>query len=557
AGLALPPPASPPSSEDDSDSDAASDSDAPRERAETTASSPPRPPSPAAARAGDAAPSPPPSPPYHAQLLDAVVAYRRMCPKKKPLTPAEELRLGDLTAYANIMVERGDEGPSREASLEVAAQARLRWVSVKPLRGAAGRKFTGEWWARQLRRAASHLIDVRELKLSKPGNYTRHATLFNSYRLPLMSFLAAQPVGKVTPHSFARHVAVLLDKKESTSKTKICTSTAAIWMRKLGLQRRPVRKGVYYNGHERPDIVRDRKAFLETFFTQIFPSPSELWLMPNDQAIRNKSRSKITHFSAFIIESSETARLSLSESQLAAHALLPPDAQLKETDARTIIEPGKGNTTIPADDPRIPFHLRGIAQDLTCPPDLPPSHPHYKNRGQCKGMRQTALERGLVTDPPPRGTKALVKKCKACTQSGRKKAARVRAERLQKQADAEGFTFDPELQMLIEEKGHLCFFLPAYHCELNPIELYWVFIKNAFRKEADGKHSTARKRLPEIANACPPASIRKMFAHAYRYMSAYHDHNLSGEAARYAVHKYKSHRQIPDSIMMDVAIVGA
>lgn len=36
----------------------------------------------------------------------------------------------------------------------------------------------------------------------------------------------------------------------------------------------------------------------------------------------------------------------------------------------------------------------------------------------------------------------------------------------------------PLLQMVIEEAGHVCLFLPKFHCELNPIELLWSYIED-------------------------------------------------------------------------------
>ena len=35
----------------------------------------------------------------------------------------------------------------------------------------------------------------------------------------------------------------------------------------------------------------------------------------------------------------------------------------------------------------------------------------------------------------------------------------------------------PLLQITLEEAGHKCFFLPKFHCELNPIEMYWEWTK--------------------------------------------------------------------------------
>jgi transposase len=33
------------------------------------------------------------------------------------------------------------------------------------------------------------------------------------------------------------------------------------------------------------------------------------------------------------------------------------------------------------------------------------------------------------------------------------------------------------LQTLIEAAGHKCYFLPKFHCELNPIEMQWGWAK--------------------------------------------------------------------------------
>jgi len=35
----------------------------------------------------------------------------------------------------------------------------------------------------------------------------------------------------------------------------------------------------------------------------------------------------------------------------------------------------------------------------------------------------------------------------------------------------------PLLQKYVEERGHICLFLPKFHCELNPIEMYWGYAK--------------------------------------------------------------------------------
>lgn len=43
----------------------------------------------------------------------------------------------------------------------------------------------------------------------------------------------------------------------------IRSRTARTWLNKLGFEYKEVRKGVFVNGHERPDVVQDRRVFLQ------------------------------------------------------------------------------------------------------------------------------------------------------------------------------------------------------------------------------------------------------------------------------------------------------
>lgn len=175
-------------------------------------------------------------------------------------------------------------------------------------------------------------------------------------------------------------------------------------------------------------------------------------------------------------------------------------------------------TTIPENNPHT--DLRGKPQSMVYPDD----HADPGLRGKAKGMRAVLEERGLWADlvaASPNGRP--VGDCKWCKLSQKE---RERQERLEAIAMAGADDDDdggeipdisaaetsaaslgpnpnptkccmrkmislqsdfknekPLLQKVIEERGHKCIFLPKFHCELNPIEMYWGWVKiRAFRR---------------------------------------------------------------------------
>jgi hypothetical protein len=66
-----------------------------------------------------------------------------------------------------------------------------------------------------------------------------------------------------------------------------------------------------------------------------------VWVTDDQQPLRLKGNGRPIHISDFICE--PTGRLALTDAQLVAHALLPKSQQLRTTDARKIIYPGKNH----------------------------------------------------------------------------------------------------------------------------------------------------------------------------------------------------------------------
>ncbi|KAG1759434.1 hypothetical protein EDD22DRAFT_742966, partial [Suillus occidentalis] len=109
------------------------------------------------------------------------------------------------------------------------------------------------------------------------------------------------------------------------------------------------------------------------------------------------------------------------------------------------------STLIPTDNPNP--GLRGITQDMCFTEDLPLDHQFYEFHGQPKGMRVILEECGLWDE----STTCCMRKV------------------LSLQTDF--FAEEPRLQLVIEVAGHKCYFLPKFHCELNPIKMYWGWVK--------------------------------------------------------------------------------
>ena len=152
--------------------------------------------------------------------------------------------------------------------------------------------------------------------------------------------------------------------------------------------------------------------------------------------------------------------------------------------------------------------LHGQPQDLIFLDNLPPDHQYYHFHGQVKGMKAVLEEWGLWDYLcAQNGGKALFGDCAKCKLSQKARDALAQsaaAESLFDDAEDENATPEdnqspdpsptccmhkvlslqadfraeiPRLQQSIQDAGHKYYFLPKFHCELNPIEMYWGWVK--------------------------------------------------------------------------------
>ncbi|EFP81114.2 uncharacterized protein PGTG_07366 [Puccinia graminis f. sp. tritici CRL 75-36-700-3] len=243
------------------------------------------------------------------------------------------------------------------------------------------------------------------------------------------------------------------------------------------------------------------------------------------------------------------------------------------------------DSIIPSDDPLIPQHLCGLPQRFC----FDPSHPNPKRAGQPKGIQVILEERGLWAHYTSlrikEGKPAMKLHCVTCKQSNLQKDALNRSAKLIQQAEGSGYFLTPEqcitelldaegqppdnecgqsdpnedksccwskilskqsdfmnerpmLQTIIEDAGHVCLFLPKFHCELNPIELFWSFIKESYRKQSHTSVSF-------------PAA-KALFEQLSVYRQGY-----NGAQSQVLMKKYSSHRCIPRRAAMDIDVINA
>ncbi|KAJ3563302.1 hypothetical protein NP233_g9023 [Leucocoprinus birnbaumii] len=521
--------------------------------------------------------------------------------KYKSLSISEVNRLMILRNFATLQIK----GYSRfQASFSIAVQWRSGGTN-------------NAYFARMIRALARHYQAFEQLPPEKRGGSHAHS-LFKDERVRSAArmWLTDQPLGTVTPLKFHHALCdeILPSLGFSLNKPP-CLRTARRWMVKLGWFHSVVRKGVYMDGHEREDVVKYRQeVFLpkmlefERRMAKYIPNPSgegmiriepelkegekELGksfspiifprLPEGKQPLRKKGRGRLIHNSEFIeqvngrlvvynedgsikrearkiiypgangdpwwdcqqlIEQVKTQAIPTFEEahpgcqalfmfdQSSAHASLPPDA-LKA------FEMNKSNggkqrrqrdTVIPQSNPDPRF--RGMVQKMTT------------ETGEPKGLKQTLEERGFKVSH-------LITKCSPVCPF---ESTNCCMARLLSQQD-DFINQESMLERVIRDAGHECIFLPKFHCEMNPIEMYWGWVKFRYRQVPKPTFEDAKKAAIDAFDACPVDVIRRFINRSWRFMSAYRL-GLTGKAAAWAVRKQKGHRAVSNAAMMHLDAV--
>lgn len=174
-----------------------------------------------------------------------------------------------------------------------------------------------------------------------------------------------------------------------------------------------------------------------------------------------------------------------------------------------------------------------VTQQMNFPPDHP-DHP-----GLQKGIRQVLLERGLWSNN-------LKLDCSKDTITDRCCAWHL----LGSQPD---FRQQQSLvQEVIEDAGHLCIFLPKFHCELNFIEFFRGAVKHYLWENCDYTFDTLKENLPKAMASVDIKTIRRWEHRTVRWAEAYRSglgvKEAQFEVRRFSSKHYTSHRRIPETL---------
>ncbi|RKO93975.1 hypothetical protein BDK51DRAFT_24041, partial [Blyttiomyces helicus] len=105
------------------------------------------------------------------------------------------------------------------------------------------------------------------------------------------------------------------------------------------------------------------------------------------------------------------------------------------------------------------------------------------------------------------------------------------------------------LEAMVTKSDHKCILLPKFHCELNPIEMYWGAAKRRLRDSTPPVTFAAfQESVSEALASVPVQHIRKW----YRLASRLNDNYRKGQVAMFSAEMFKSHRRVPANFYKEV-----
>ncbi|UZO06126.1 uncharacterized protein OCT59_026457 [Rhizophagus irregularis] len=436
------------------------------------------------------------------------------------------------------------------------------------------------------------------------GKHTKLESLLNDedFKEECQAWLRQQKPESRTPGNLKVYIEGMVFPKltghikKDTISEKTCRNYMYLWRYKYDERK----KGVYYDGHERPDVVKYRKEWLKRMFEyqrlmkdfdgdmmDIVSEPQlklgdkelvqithdechfyandgqrRIWMREDEDILCSKHQGRSIMVSAFLCL--YHGLLQLSDEQMREN----PHIKSKEAFIlRSVQTDGYWKSEHMLDQlvhQAIPIfeilhpgcvgvfcfdqstNHNAMAADalIAVRMNLSPGGAQPKMRdGKPKGIKQVLTECNIW---PEKGIRLMCEQC-----SG--KQDDIVSERLDCCA-RRIMSLQPDfceqrsiLKEAIIKAGHIFERYPKFHCECNFIERYWGFAKRETRRLCNYNYNDLLLKVPEVLISVPVTTIHKFACKSWRYMDAYNK-GLEGRTAEWAVSKYKSHHRLPDNI---------
>ena len=379
----------------------------------------------------------------------------------------------------------------------------------------------------------------------------------------------------------------------------ITVRTATRWLHKLGFQPMSHKKGAYVDGHEREDVVTYRKHYLkeldELRKSHLPPPPcsdehdttphdatelrKSLILIFHDESIFNTNEGQTwiwgTGDRPYIQPKTKGAGIMVSDFITQHHGFLRLTDQQHAIitswkpnfpkSARVLLEYGgdkegywsaekfMANVKDAADiaDFLYPTELHTIVwlfDQSSCHRAFSDTALNVRRMNVRPGGAQPCMRdtvwagrvQKLVDDMGiPRGMRKVLEE--RVINTGRMNAADMWVVL----SNHEDFRTEKTIvKHFLTDRGHLLYFIPKFHCELNPIERVWGQAKVYIRKYTNFTIQRLREIINPGLDSVSTDVIRKYYRKAAEYERAYREGKQAGREVEEAVKVYKSHRRV-------------
>lgn len=392
---------------------------------------------------------------------------------------------------------------------------------------------------------------------------------------------------------------------------KISVETARQWMHQLGFEVVCKRKGTYVDGHEREDVVEYRQTFLRRMTSLGFlnasnapteeaknalpsdlepPSPDviektivifhdestfqanddqpTLWATKGTTVMRPKTKGSGIMVSDFVDESN--GYLALTQQEYDAAKQDDPTIKMY---ARQLLEYGEAKEgywtsdrfmeqikeAVKIADVKYPrakgYRVVWIFDHSSCHAAMPSDALDVNRMNVNPGGKQRIMRDGWWGGKPQKMTFALgiAKGLRAVLEERGVSTANMNADEM-RQVLGRHPDFKNEKsrieRFLVEERGHITYMLPKYHCELNPIERVWAQSKRHTKAYCKYNIRSLRNTVIPALETVSTENIRNYFRKVRHYMFAYLEGLPGGSELENLVKQYKvagtSHRRISE-----------